>query len=97
MWGKVAVESLPSSSGILPIAIIAFQLVLEMHLLRNDKAQSRIVNLEITCKSGKTKEALSLIDLSISDYILDMHGRRKWVLVEVVRIQRLYRDAGFEP
>src|ERR1700691_1332971 len=60
-WWKIAVESLPSSSGILPIAIIAFQLVLEMYPLRNDKAQSRIVDLEITRKGGKTKAALRRI------------------------------------
>src|SRR5580692_8968449 len=40
---------------ILPIAVIAFQHVLEMHLLRDDKAQSRIVNLKITRKGWKTE------------------------------------------
>jgi len=32
-----------------------------MHLLRNDKAQSGIVNLEITCKGRKMKVALRFL------------------------------------
>src|SRR5580698_7602572 len=94
---QVAVESLPSSAGILPIAIIAFQLVLEMHLLRNNKARRRVVDLEITSKGGKTKTRARRICLSIRNHIFDMHRRRKGISELPFRINHLRHSVICEP
>src|ERR1700730_64645 len=96
-WSKIVIERLPTSSGILPIAVPAFQLVLEMHLLRNDKAQSRIVNLEITCKRRKAKTLPKRIVLSVSNNPFNMDRRRWFIPTQMIRIDHLQHVTTCKP
>ena len=45
---EIVVERLAAIAGVLPIAIVAFQLVFESVLLRRDEAQGSVVDFEIT-------------------------------------------------
>ena len=56
---QVAVKGLAPGLRVLPLPVITFQLVQEPHLLGNDKAQPRIVDLEITRQSREMKAVSS--------------------------------------
>ena len=55
---QITVKSLAPGLRILPLPVVAFQFVSKLHLLRSDKAQSRIVNLEISRQGWETEAAL---------------------------------------
>ena len=56
---QIAVKSLAPGLRVLPLSIVTVQFVTEPHFLRNDKAQSRIVDLEITRQSWEIKAVSS--------------------------------------
>jgi hypothetical protein len=53
--GKVVIEGLPASAGVRPIAIVAFQLVAKLDLLRRHKAESGVVDLQIVAQRGQVQ------------------------------------------
>ena len=72
---KVAVEGLTPRLRILPVGVAPFQLVAETDLLRNYKAQGRIVNFEVSRECGKTNILLGQVMLAIRD---DLFYVNRW-------------------
>src|SRR6266436_2311727 len=76
---KIRIKRLPAITCVLPVAVIAFQLVAKEYLLRRDQTECRVVNLQIAYQRRQTNLSASVISLAVSDELLDMHGRRKFV------------------
>src|SRR5262249_58591410 len=51
---EVGVESLPPIAGVVPVAIAAFELVLELHLLGRYQARRRVLDLKVAHERRKT-------------------------------------------
>ena len=54
---KIGIERLPAIAGVLPIAIVAFELVAKPHLFRRDEAERCIVDLQIARSAGASATA----------------------------------------
>src|SRR5208283_6247792 len=76
-----------------PVLVLPLQLESEMHLLRDNQAQGRVVNLEIAhprrqlwmrgrCMAGQVLP----IGLAIGDDLLDVYRRRSLIELEAMRI-----------
>ena len=93
---KIVVERLAARADVLPVTILALELVAEPHLLRRDKTERRVVDLQIARQRGQAEvricEGIRIVGLAVGDDLLDMHGRRKTVERQAARIHDA--DAG---
>ena len=86
---KVTVERLTPRSSLPPSFVVAFQFVAKAHLLRNDKTESGVVNLKIASQCRKVNVVLRQIPLSISNNLLNMHGRLDEIQRQMAGIDHL--------
>ena len=64
-----------SRLGFLPAWVVTFKSVPEFDLLRGSKAQCRVVNFEITCKSGQAYVRRWRIALAVGKELFYLNGR----------------------
>jgi hypothetical protein len=82
-WSKVAIERLPASAGVLPIAIPAFQFVPEAGCLRRCEAESGVVDLQIADPRRQTQirrpvvNRVVKVSLVVGGDLFDLHRRGK--------------------
>ena len=94
---EVRVERFPSSTGLVPILVIAFQLVAEPDLLRSDKAERGEVYFQIAHARGQAQAVSRLVSLSVGDDLLDVNWRLNLIEVKSARINDAETVERHEP
>src|SRR5262249_16165396 len=89
-WRKIRVERLPAIASVLPIPIVAVELVAETILLRGDEGQRGVVNLQIACQRWKGDQPVGvprrLVRCVVGGDQVDLYRRRQRVVRKVARI-----------
>src|SRR6267378_3214485 len=96
-WAKVTIESLPPGAWLLPGCVPTFQFVTKAYLLRDHKAQCRVINFEITRKRRKTKILARRIALAVGNDLFNVHRRRQSIPGQMPRINHLEHDTICKP
>src|SRR5580704_13429432 len=78
-WIEIGIECLPFIDDLLPVAIVAFQLVAKMDLLRRDQAERGVFDLEIANQRGQALDRRSLVFLAVGGDLLDVDRGRELV------------------
>src|SRR5207244_10627507 len=94
---EIRIERPAAITRILPVAIAAFELVAELHFLRNGEAGRGVLDLEIASERRQTYLRRSRIGLPIGHDLLDVHRRRDLVEPKVARVDDGNPIEGREP
>ena len=95
--GQIVVEGLPSRPRLLPVRILALELVPEPRLLGHDEAGCRVVHLDLARQRGKLQGVPCLVRPPVGDDLLDVHGRGPAVERQMAGIDRLDENVVREP
>jgi len=96
-WIEIGIECPPFIDDLLPVAIVAFELVFEMDLLRRDQAKIGVVDLEVASQRGQAQVRRGIVCLAVGGDLLDVHRRREFVEGKVTRIDDADAVPGREP
>src|SRR5262249_34880043 len=87
---KIGIERLPPSAGVLPIAVVAFQLVTKTYLLWRGEAERRVVDFQIAYQRRQLhlpiRSGSYIVVLAVSRDLFDVYRRRNAVEGKVARI-----------
>jgi len=87
--GKIAVKSLASISGLLPLTVATIEPVAVSNSLRNHITKRRIVDFKIACQRRKTQPIFGSIFFAVSDDSLEIDRRRYLIPDQVTGVNRL--------
>ena len=86
---QIGKKRLSAPQWVLPIGIMAFELIAEAHFFRNHEAERRIVDLDVARARGKLKAIARKILLSVCDDLLHVNRRGNAVPLQMFRINHL--------
>src|SRR5262249_39555174 len=92
-------RTLAGGCHVLPVAVPTFQFVAKVHLLRCNKTQRRVFNLQITQqrRQAPVRNGGRIVSLVVSRNLLDLHRRRNLVKGKMTRINNAHATHGREP